>query len=258
MGEQAADGSAVVVVGHSNTLLWGCVQAFADDGADVLAVVPDGGGLPTEAGAAREVVRADVADEAQLRAAAARLPAGWPPVRALVNCHSDVDTARIESASSAAWVRVLTGNLVGPLVSTLAFLPLLKQAGSAAVVHIGSIDGQLGNAAVPSYSVSKGGLIPLTHMMADEFAPYGIRVNCVARAALAGVPASLEAQLAAATPLRRVAEPAEVAAAVRFLASAEASYITGTVLPVDGGRTAITPGTRLPTGNAGSQRPSGP
>lgn len=121
---------------------------------------------------------------------------------------------------------------------------MLKSSGSSAVVHIGSVDGFLGNAAVPSYSASKGGLIPLTHIMADEFAPYGIGVNCVARAATAGGPVPHDAELVAATPLGRIAEPAEVASAVRFLASAEASYITGTVLTVDGGRTAITPGTR--------------
>jgi NAD(P)-dependent dehydrogenase (short-subunit alcohol dehydrogenase family) len=81
--------------------------------------------------------------------------------------------------------------------------------------------------------------------MAHELAAYGIRVNCVARAAVTG-PAPEPAQMTRAlevTPLRRAAEPEEVAAAVAFLASDDASYITGAVLTVDGGRSGLTPGT---------------
>jgi NAD(P)-dependent dehydrogenase (short-subunit alcohol dehydrogenase family) len=97
---------------------------------------------------------------------------------------------------------------------------------------------------VPAYSTAKGGLGPLTHVMAHEFAPYGIRVNCVARAAVGGSPPPPGlAGVLEATPLGRAAEPGEVAAAVAFLASDEASYITGTVLTVDGGRSGLTPGT---------------
>jgi NAD(P)-dependent dehydrogenase (short-subunit alcohol dehydrogenase family) len=80
--------------------------------------------------------------------------------------------------------------------------------------------------------------------MADEFAPYGIRVNCVARAAVAEDGVALPARLLAETPLGRAAHPDEIAAVVSFLVSEEASYMTGAVVPVDGGRTGITPGTR--------------
>jgi NAD(P)-dependent dehydrogenase (short-subunit alcohol dehydrogenase family) len=223
---------------------------MASEGGEVMAVVAAPcDALPAAAASAREVLRVDVTDEAALHDAAAALSQGWPPLRALVNCHTDLDVARIEGASTAAWLRVLTNNLVGPLVSTLAFLPALKSSGSSAVVHLGSVDGIQGNAAVPSYSVSKGGLVPLTHVMAEEFAPYGIRVNCVARAAIVDGPVAPPAALLAETPLGRAAEPAEVAAAVAFLACSEASYITGSVLVVDGGRTGITPGTRIRPAN---------
>ena len=169
-------------------------------------------------------------------------------VHVLLNCHHDTELASVRETSDAAWERVIDFDLLGPIRATRAFLPLLEKAGDAAVIHLGSIDGIQGNPQIPAYSVAKGGLIPLTHVMADEFAPLGIRVNCVARGMMSprDAPAlnPMFKPLIPHTPLGRPAYPEEVAAAVRFLASEQASYITGVVLPVDGGRTGLTPGTR--------------
>jgi NAD(P)-dependent dehydrogenase (short-subunit alcohol dehydrogenase family) len=150
-----------------------------------------------------------------------------------------------------AWEQVVRTNVLGPVVAVKAFLPLLEAAGRASgssVVNLGSIDGVLGNPGVPSYSASKGAIGPLTHVLADELAPIGVRVNCVARAAVedpavvAAAPAMRERALAC-TPLRRAARPDEVARAVLLLAGPDASYITGSTLVVDGGRSGLTPGT---------------
>jgi NAD(P)-dependent dehydrogenase (short-subunit alcohol dehydrogenase family) len=220
------NGRTAVVVGVGNPVGRACAERLAADGARVVEI---------------DESTCDIAAETSIAPFLARC---GPEAHVLVNCHFAVDWTTVEDSDYALWERSIRINLLGPLVCTKVFLPLLRAAGSASVVHLGSIDGTLGNPRVPAYSAAKGGLVPLTHVMAHEFAGYGIRVNCVARAAVVGHPAVPAPEaLLRATPLARAAEPAEVAAAVAFLASDDSAYITGTVLTVDGGRSGITPGT---------------
>lgn len=219
-------GRTGVVVGVGNPLGRACAERLEADGASVMGIDESTCDISAEASVAQFVERCG------------------PRVHVLVNCHFEVEWTTVEASDFEVWERSVRINLLGPLVCTKLFLPSLRAAGSASVVHLGSIDGALGNPRVPAYSAAKGGLVPLTHVMAHEFAPYGIRVNCVARAAVAGHPArAVPEALLRATPLGRVAEPAEVAAAVAFLASADSAYVTGSVLTVDGGRSGVTPGT---------------
>ncbi|MDO9436261.1 SDR family NAD(P)-dependent oxidoreductase [Hydrogenophaga sp.] len=252
-------GGAFGIAGGARNLHVGavCARAFAQEGAHVWLVDEDADALRTladeirAAGGRADVLIADPCDAQALLDLVARSGDTVGPVHALVNGHFESTMGRVEGSTAAEWLRAVQVNLLGPVHATQAFLPLLKRAasadGGAAIVHIGSIDGTLGNPQIPAYSAAKGGIVPLTHVMADEFGAYGIRVNCVARAMMVerGAPPHPRfAPLVAQTPLGRPAYPDEVAAAACFLASAEAAYINGVVLPVDGGRSGITPGTR--------------
>jgi NAD(P)-dependent dehydrogenase (short-subunit alcohol dehydrogenase family) len=254
-------GCNAVVVGAGAAIGRAAACRLAGEGASVVVVDHAGDDLSETAGSVGEAggevlaVEADPADEAQLRAAAEACAQRCGSVDVLVNHHLALAWCDVMTSSMAIWHEAVRVNLLGPVVATRMFLPLLEAAGTSAVVHVGSIDGILGNPRAAAYSTTKGALVSLTHVMADELAPRGIRVNCVARAAAddgAGASASpvLAVEVARHTPLRRVATAAEVAAVICFLASADASYVNGAVLPVDGGRSGVTPGTAWSIGGA--------
>jgi NAD(P)-dependent dehydrogenase (short-subunit alcohol dehydrogenase family) len=125
----------------------------------------------------------------------------------------------------------------------------MMRGGGGAVVNVGSISGLLGWPAYAAYCASKGGVVQLTRQMAVDYAAHNIRVNCVCPGttrtplverlfAQQKDPAAAEAAVAARHPLGRFARPEEIAEVILFLASEEASFITGAVLPADGGYTA--------------------
>lgn len=252
-------GRTAVVAGVGSTIGRACALAFADEGADVLAVDPDGAvasGVASEvrtAGGSGWAIAAALDTEDGAVAVAAGCRSRWQRLDVLFTAHAMLDHEPAGDAGLAHWERVIRTNLLGPIAYTRALFSLLAESGSGAVIYLSSIDGLLGNPSFPSYSVSKGGLIPLTHVMAHDGAPHGIRVNAIAMAALVPIGSTDPEPLpiadgardavSRATPLSRPATPDDVAAAAVFLASPESGYITGVVLPVDGGRTAITPGT---------------
>jgi len=225
----SAAGRIAVVAGVGNPVGCACADRLSDDGMSVVGL---------------DESDVDIADLDALRAATNDLP---DIVHALITCHFDLEWATIEDSEMDIWELATRINLLGPVACTKVFLPRLRAAEGAAIVHVGSIDGSLGNPSAPAYSASKGGLIAFTHVSAHELAASGIRVNCVARAAVAGHPPTpntgrLEGVLGS-TPLGRAGSPAEVASVVAFLVSTDASYVTGAVIPADGGRSGLTPGT---------------
>lgn len=228
-----------------------CARLFCERGANVLIVDPSSsvlGKLKAEMEVVSgnlEIAIADCANPEDLK----KVAKGFDrPVHALINCHSKPISSSLEEMEFSALENAVRDDLLGPLFASKSFLPYMKKADFSSITHIGSIDGILGNPYIPSYSMCKGGLIPLTHVMADEFSKYGIRVNCVARAMIVDKGDPLHGNyvpLVEQTPLKRPAYPEEVAEAVCFIASNAASYINGVTLPVDGGRIGITPGTKL-------------
>lgn len=188
----------------------------------------------------------DVTDEAAVGIAVERSASAMDGINGLVHAAGAVSTDVIGSLSAAAWDAVVNVNLRAHALLVQALVPHLRAANVAAVVAISSIEALVGNAAVPAYCASKAGLLGLTRSMAAQLGPEGIPVNAVCPGfidtpMLAGaleVP-GLRERFECRSPLGRIGQPAEVGAAVAFLMSSKASFITGTQLVIDGGITAV-------------------
>jgi 3-oxoacyl-[acyl-carrier protein] reductase len=143
------------------------------------------------------------------------------------------------------WDEILSVNLKGHFLVAQAVAREMVRAGSGAIVNMSSTNGLVGETGFAAYNASKGGVLLLTKTMALELGPYGIRVNCVAPGYIdTPMSAMFEASGSLLTagrdkvPLRRVAQPEEVAAVFAFLASDDASFINGEAVVVDGGQLA--------------------
>src|SRR5262249_46606260 len=258
------------VIGVGSTIGKEGALTFAREGAQVLAVDPDASVANDVAqavaaqGGQGTPLRADfegIDGPALVAAACGRL---WGHLDVLFTCSALEDYWHWGSGEDTLdkWERVINVNLLSPVLYTRALLPLLAKSDAGSIVYLGSIDGVRGNPNLPAYSVAKGGLTALTHVMAAKGAAHGVRVNCIATGAInqAGTGAGPRVHTPEAstimrlTPLGRRATRADVATAALFFASGESAYVTGTVLPVEGGRLAATPGTAFsgpPTAGTG-------
>jgi len=223
---------------------------FGAEGAKVACVDADGQAAAqtarsiVESGAAAIALHADVTSQAQCAAMVEQAVAAFGRLSTLVNSAGVRAQLTGETAPVEEWRRVVDVNLTGTYLVSRAALAALNDSGTGAIVNLASIFGLVGGATSSAYAASKGGVANLTRQLALEWAPR-IRVNCVCpgvietpmTADLREKPGWVEKVLKG-YPLQRFGQPEEIAAAILYLASDEAGFVTGVALPVDGGYTA--------------------
>lgn len=252
----ALDGKIAIVTGGAQGIGYGIAKRFLQDGARVaLADLEKKKGEAAEESLADlgevRFIPADVGNRLDVHNMVAAVIESWGDIDVLVNNAGIVHGADFLDVTEADFDRVLRVNLKGAFLCGQAvgryMVEKVKAGGPAgAIVNMGSINGTVAIPDQVPYCVSKGGIAQLTRVMALSLAPHGIRVNAVGPGSvMTGMLASVNADAAARrrilsrTPLLRIGEVGEIAAAVAFLASNEASYMTGETIHADGGRLAL-------------------
>ena len=194
----------------------------------------------TAAGHAAMAYGADVSDRSQVNAMVQRIKDTWGDVSLLVNNAGVAGQCQIQDVTDEMWRHYFGVNIDASFYTVQAVLPAMLHAHEGCIVNVSSMWGLRGASCEVTYSATKAALIGFTRSLASELAPTHIRVNCVAPGVintdmLSALPDGVLPQLAEETPLRRIGEPEDIAAAVRYLASDASSFVTGQVLTVDGG-----------------------
>ena len=240
-------GQVALVTGASRGIGAATAAAFAAAGASVAInyqASSDAAEALTsvlrEAGSRVMPVQADVADAAQVAEMVKAIEAGLGRISILVNNAGITRDTLLARMSEEDFDTVVATSLKGAFLCSRAAARGMMKARAGAIVNVSSVVGRRGNAGQANYAAAKAGLIGLTRSLARELGPRGVRVNAVApgyvetdmTAALAD---SVKEQIMGNTPLGRLAAPEEIAGVIAFLASPAAGYITGAVIPVDGG-----------------------
>lgn len=186
--------------------------------------------------------KVDVADYEQCANMIEEVIAVYKRIDVLINAAGITQDALVANMTSESFDAVISVNLKGTWNMCQLVGPIMQEAGSGSIINVGSVVGRYGNIGQSNYAASKAGLIGMSKSLAKEFSRKGaaVRVNVISPGytkthMLEGVPEELLKKFADMTMLHRLAEPEEIANAIMFLADDMSSYITGTVLEVDGG-----------------------
>ena len=234
------DGRTAMITGAARGIGRELAAAFIAAGADTYLLDMDEQALAETVGAiggAPLVVDIASTESVQRAVSAAAQQSGRIDV--LVNNAGVLRDNVLWKLSDDDWDTVVDVHLGGTFKMTRACVPVFRQQGSGRVVNVTSYSGLHGNLGQANYAAAKAGIIGFTRTAAKELARFGITVNAISPNAetrmVASIPEDRRAELAAGIPMGRFAAPSEMCAAVQFLASEEAGYVTGVVLPVDGG-----------------------
>jgi NAD(P)-dependent dehydrogenase (short-subunit alcohol dehydrogenase family) len=246
-------GKAAIVTGGAGAIGAAIARLLAKEGCDVglLDVIPAGDVASDIRLLGRRAVEtvADISCETQVTSSISHLVSELGYLDILVNAAGIISSGPAASLAGAEWDRVLAINLTGVFLCCQATISPLKSRGAGRIINIGSILGKNGGNARPwidpgeqersgnvAYGVSKAGVHALSLYLARELAAFGITVNVVAPGPIAtSMTTAFPEKLKALIPLGRLGNPQEVAAAVCFLASEDAGFITGEVLDINGG-----------------------
>jgi 3-oxoacyl-[acyl-carrier protein] reductase len=233
-------GRTVVITGAARGIGLALATSFAGAGADVAAVDRDEDDLVAAADAIGAIpLAADVASTSEVERVIAGTVARTGRVDVLVNNAGILRDKVLWKLDDEDWDAVLGVHLGGTFRFTRACVPHFRNQGYGRVINVTSYTGLHGNVGQAAYAAAKAGIIGFTKTAAKELARFGVTVNAISPNAetrmIDSIPEGNRAELQAQIPLGRFAQPSEIAAAVTFLASDEAGYVTGAVLPVDGG-----------------------